>query len=177
MRRGLGARYWPRPADPAVQAIIHPVDATRPRIDDMVGWSSREIESMFLLTISGLILVAYLPAAALVTLGFLALWNRWRRPKFWQVLAATSCVVFLPSLVDGSTMHKDIWQQLGSGLIAYVPVLIPAVLWALQRRSDDGKFSTLAMKSGSLLVAYVIFVVLVLPLSAVGLLVLSNLTA
>lgn len=130
---------------------------------------------MAFLAISGFIFVIYLPIAALTTLGLLALWNKLHSPKLWQVLAVTACTVFLPWLVTGPTAHKGVWQTLGSGLIAYLPVMIPAVLWVLQRRGSDGEFSLLAKRSGSLLVAYIVLVVLVLPVSAIGLTVLSNL--
>ncbi len=130
---------------------------------------------MALLTISGFILVVYLPIAAIVTLGILALWNKWRPPKLWHVVVATSCAVLLPWLADGFSLQRGILHALGNGLMVYIPVLIPAVLWALQRRNDDGEFTTLARRSGSLLVGYIIFVVLILPLAAIGLAVLSNL--
>ena len=130
---------------------------------------------MALLTISGFIFVVYLPIAAIVTLGILALWNRWRPPKLWHVVVATSCAVLLPSLVDGLSGQSGISQALGNGLMVYIPVLIPAVLWALQRRDDDGEFSPLAKWTGSLLVGYIIFVVLILPVTAIGLAVLSKL--
>ena len=131
---------------------------------------------MPLLAISGFILVAYLPVAALTTLGLLAFWNKLHPPKLWQVLAATACLGFLPGLVSGHSINGDIWLSLGSGFLAYLPVLIPAVLWALQRRGSDGEFSEHAKRASSLLVAYIIFVVLVVPVSAIGLALLSNLS-
>lgn len=128
---------------------------------------------MPLLAIYGFIF--YLPVAALTTLGLLALWNKLHPPKLWQVLAATACLGFLPWLVSGRSMHRDVWLQLGSGFLAYLPVLIPAVLWALQRRGSDGEFSLLAKRSGSLLVTYIVLVVLVVPVSVIGRALLSNL--
>ena len=130
---------------------------------------------MQLLAISGLILVVYLPIAALTTLGLLALWNKWHSPKLWQVIAATACISLLPWLVTDPPIHRGVWLSLGSGFLAYVPVLIPAVLWTLQRRGSDGEFSLLAKRCGSLLVAYIVLVVLVMPVSVIGLAILSNL--
>lgn len=129
---------------------------------------------MAFLAISGLLIVIYLPVAALTTLGLLALWNRLHPPKLWQVIAATACIGFLPWLVIGLSEEGGIGLQVASSFLAYVPVLIPAVLWTLQRRSSDGEFSSLAERAGSLLVAYVVLVVLVLPASVIGLVVLSN---
>ena len=128
-----------------------------------------------LLTISGLIIVIYLPVVALTTLGLLALWNKLHPPKLWQVLAATACIGFLPWLVIGQSEHRAFGPQLAGSLLAYVPVLIPALLWALQRRGSDGEFSPLAERAGSLLVGYIILVVLVLPASVIGLVVLPHL--
>ena len=130
---------------------------------------------MGFLAISGLIIVIYLPIAALTTLGLLALWNRLYPPTLWQVLAATACIGFLPWLIIGLSEEGGIGRQLTSSFLAYVPVLMPAVLWTLQRRSSDGEFSSLAERAGSLLVAYIVLVVLVVPVSAVGLAVLSYL--
>ena len=92
----------------------------------------------FLLVISGFAVVIYLPVAALATLGMLALWNKLHSPGLWQVLAATACIVILPWLINGLSMGKGFWLTLSTGFLAYVPVLIPAVLWALQRRGSDG---------------------------------------
>lgn len=128
-----------------------------------------------LLVLSGFAIVVYLPVAALATLGALALWNKWHSPKLWHVLAATACIVFLPLLVNGLSEQKDLWLTLSGGFLAYLPVLIPAVLWALQRRGSDGEFSPVAKRSGSLLVAYIVLVVLVLPVSAIGVAVFANL--
>ena len=119
--------------------------------------------------------MVYLPVAALITLGLLALWNKCRPPKLWQVIAATALVVLLPQLVNGPSAHGGIWRGLGYGLLSYGPVLIPAVLWALQRRDSNGEFSILAERAGSMLVAYIVLVVFVLPVSIVGLAVLSHL--
>ena len=130
---------------------------------------------LFLLATSGLIIVIYLPVAALTTLGVLALWNRLRPPKLWQVLLGTACLGFLPWLVIGISEGWTVGLQLASSFLAYVPVLIPAVLWALQRRDSDGKFSPLAERAGSLLVGYIVLVVLVVPASVIGLAVLSQL--
>lgn len=127
------------------------------------------------LAISGLIILVYLPVAALTTLGLLALWNKLYPPRLWHVIAATACVGFLPWLVSEPSKHGNIWLTLGGGFFMYLPVLIPAVLWTLQRRGSDGEFSPLAKKSGSLLVAYIVLVVLVLPAAAVGLAFLPNL--
>ena len=125
---------------------------------------------MAFLAISGLIFLIYLPIAAIATLGLLALWSKVHRPKLWQVLAVTAIVVFVPWMVTGSTAaHRGLWHSLASGILAYIPVMVPAVLWALQRRDSNGEFSPLAKRSGSLLVAYIILVVLVLPMSAIGL--------
>jgi hypothetical protein len=129
----------------------------------------------FLLAISGLMFVIYLPVAALVTLGLLALWNRLHPPKFWQVLVATTCVGFLPWLLSGLPEEGGVGLHVAISFLAYAPVLIPAVLWALQRRSTDGEFSSLAKRAGSLLVAYIILVVLIVPALVIGLTVLSNL--
>ena len=129
-----------------------------------------------LLVLSGFLVVVYLPVAALVTLGTLALWNKWHSPKLWHVLAATSCVVLLPLLINGLSTQTGLWLTLSGGFLAYVPVLIPAVLWALQRRGSDGEFSPVAKRSGSLLVAYIVLVVVVVPVFAIGVAVLANLT-
>ena len=118
--------------------------------------------------------VVYLPVAALATLGLLALWNRLHPPKLWQVVVATAFIGFLPWLVNGLPEEGDIGLRVASSFFLYVPVLIPAVLWALQRRGSDGEFSPLAERAGSLLVAYIVLVVLVVPASAIGLAVLSS---
>ena len=126
--------------------------------------------------ISGLIVIIYLPVAALTTLGVLAFWRKWHSPKLWQVILAATCVGFLPWLDFGSIEHGITWPRSDGALLAYVPVLIPAVLWALQRRGSDGEFSLVARRAGSLLVGYVVLVVLVLPATALGLVVLSTLS-
>lgn len=122
--------------------------------------------------------LVYLPAACLITLGVLAVWNSWRPPKLWQVIVATVVVVFIPTLVRDL---NDLVYDLGApnagyrirlafsvALLSYIPVLVPAVLWALQRRGSNGQFSKRAQIAGSLLVGYVVLVILVLPAAFAG---------
>ncbi|MDJ0814056.1 MAG: hypothetical protein QNJ23_10015 [Woeseiaceae bacterium] len=130
---------------------------------------------MAFLAISGFIVVVYLPVAAIATLGILALWNKLHPPKLWQVLVATAFIVVLPWVVTDPAGNKGLWHNLGSGIISALPVVIPAVLWVLQRRGSDGEFSPLAKRAGSLLVAYIVLVVLVIPALAVGYALLSGL--
>jgi hypothetical protein len=124
---------------------------------------------VILFLLSGLGFVIYLPMSALATLGLLAVWNRFHPPKLWQVLAVTAGVCILPWLYGSYSQNEDISLGLLTGLFVYVPVLIPAVLWALQRRGSDGEFSQIARRSGSLLVAYIVLVVLVIPAGALAL--------
>lgn len=122
--------------------------------------------------------VIYVPAACLTTLGLLAAWNKWHPPGLRQVLVATALVAFLPLLVfqlidlvesfNAPLAGYRMWLALGVAISGYVPVLVPAVLWALQRRDEDGRFSRTARVAGSLLVAYVILVILVLPVAFFG---------
>ena len=125
--------------------------------------------------ISGLIVLIYLPVAALTTLGLLAFWRKWHSPKLWQVILATVCIGLLPWLDFGSIEQGITGLRLGSALVAYVPVLIPAVLWALQRPGSNGEFSLVAQRAGSLLVGYIVLVVFVLPAMALSLAFLSSL--
>jgi hypothetical protein len=128
-------------------------------------------------TIAGLgilALVVYLPVACVITLGLLALWNKLRPPTLWQVLAVTTLFGFLPWLLVGLAhdhiafgIGYRIWLHFGSSVLLFVPILVPAVLWAMQRRGGNAKLSRIAASSGSLLVGYVVFVVLVLPAALV----------
>ncbi len=121
----------------------------------------------------------YIPAACLITLGLLAVWNRWRSPSLRQVIVVTAILVFVPQLfsglaritggLDGPGTGYRIWLAIIVAVELYLPVLIPAVLWALQRRGDSGDFSEQARVAGSLLVAYVVLVILVLPAAFFGL--------
>ena len=125
--------------------------------------------------ITGLI---YLPAACLITLGILAAWNSWRPPRHWQVIIATVVVVFVPFLIlqlndlvsDLSALNAGYRIRLAitAAVLMYLPVLVPATLWSLQRRDEDGRLSRIARAAGSLLVAYVVFVILVLPAAFFG---------
>ena len=128
---------------------------------------------MIFLLLSTLVFVIYLPVSALVTLGLLAAWNRWHPPRLWQVLVVTAGVCILPWLYGSYSQNESISLGLLTGFFVYVPVLIPAVLWALQRRDSDGKFSQIARRSGSLLLAYIVLVVLVIPVGTMGVILLA----
>ena len=131
--------------------------------------------------ISGFGIIALLivyASACVITLGLLAAWNALRPPKFQQVLVGTALVGFAPWLIIGlidlagrandPLMGYRIWLALSGAVFGYIPVLIPAVLWSLSRRGKDGHHSRTARKAGSLLVAYIVLVILVLPATFVS---------
>ena len=116
----------------------------------------------------------YLPAVFWGTLGVLAFWDSVKPPRFWHVVIATVVAAFLPLL--GFFLNKFGYQPgaldagnrlrlaFGDAFVSYLPILVPSVLWTLQRPGTDGQLALGARVARYVLITYAIFVTLVLPI-------------